>query len=67
MDASGNLFGTTQLGGLNGDGTLFKITDIGNPALLPTVPTVSALDGSYDGMAVAQPLIDEALNAMRSV
>ena len=36
-DASGNLFGTTQTGGVNGAGTAFEITDSGY-ATTPTIP-----------------------------
>jgi hypothetical protein len=44
VDASGNLFGTTLLGGLNGGGTVFELKKTG--ASYATTPTVLASFGS---------------------
>jgi uncharacterized repeat protein (TIGR03803 family) len=50
MDGNGNLFGTTGNGGTSDLGTVFEIAGAGTPALLPTVTTVTAAGGTYDGV-----------------
>jgi uncharacterized repeat protein (TIGR03803 family) len=43
-DSSGNLFGTTLLGGVNGDGTLFELA-----AGSGTITTLASFDGATNG------------------
>ena len=39
FDSSGNLFGTTTSGGVNGDGTVYEIAGAGSPAAVPEAST----------------------------
>ena len=44
-DASGNLYGTTQFGGVSNDGTVFEVTDsgyVGGPTVIPETAAVLA-------------------------
>ncbi len=62
-DASGNLFGTTEYGGLNGTGTIFKITQTG--ALTVLRPFNPIDDGSNSGTGaypVAALVVDASDN-----
>ncbi|HTW53383.1 MAG TPA: choice-of-anchor tandem repeat GloVer-containing protein [Stellaceae bacterium] len=49
-DASGNLLGTTNLGGAYGYGTVFEITDSGFIAALPVPISGMACNGTYNGI-----------------
>jgi hypothetical protein len=58
MDAAGNLFGATQLGGPSNDGTLFEITD--NSGVYASSPTtIATFDGTNgqgpNGQLIADP------------
>jgi uncharacterized repeat protein (TIGR03803 family) len=53
-DASGNLFGTTELGGTSGDGTVFEIANSGfiTSADLPEPATIIVLGVGIVGRGV---------------
>ncbi len=45
MDSAGNLYGTTENGGLNGTGTVFKITPTGSESIVYSFGPSSGTDG----------------------
>ncbi len=47
LDSQGNLYGTTELGGANGGGTVFKIVTLGNFSLLHSFNSSIRTDGWY--------------------
>ncbi|MGA7339780.1 MAG: choice-of-anchor tandem repeat GloVer-containing protein [Terracidiphilus sp.] len=56
MDSSGNLYGTTENGGANGDGTVFKIDAAGTETVLYSFGASAA-----DGLSpMAAPIMDSA-------
>src|SRR5579872_675393 len=55
-DASGNLYGTTQLGGASGEGTIFRIDTSGNKTIL------HSFDGSDGAYPYAALILDSAGN-----
>jgi uncharacterized repeat protein (TIGR03803 family) len=58
MDSAGNLYGTTQIGGANGSGTVFKISAVGTESTL-----YSFEGGTTDGSGpTADLIIDSAGN-----
>ena len=60
MDASGNLYGTTSLGGPNNDGTVFEV-----PAGTNIINTLAAFNGSGNGSnptQYARPMLDSQGN-----
>jgi uncharacterized repeat protein (TIGR03803 family) len=60
-DAAGNLFGTTQQGGANGDGTVYEITKAaGGYATAPTI--LVSFDGANGSNLVAGLIADAAGN-----
>jgi len=59
MDGSGNLYGTTEYGGANGDGTIFQL-GIGNS----TITTLVSFDGSDGAMPLCGVLVDNQGNLM---
>ena len=64
--SDGNLYGTTHFGGINGGGTIFRISTSGDFATLhsfddagahfPSAPLVEASDGTFYGTTTAGPL-----------
>jgi uncharacterized repeat protein (TIGR03803 family) len=52
MDSAGNLYGTTNYGGANGEGTVFKLSSSGAETVL-----YSFLNNSADGVSPVAPLI----------
>ncbi len=56
MDAAGNLYGTTQYGGINGDGNVFKLTKSGSSWTYTDLHDFTyGLDG---GVPVCTPVLD---------
>lgn len=54
MDAAGNLYGTTYMGGANNSGTIYKLTPAGSNWIETTLP---ALQSSTDGNATTAGLV----------
>jgi len=67
--SDGNFYGTTQEGGTNGDGTVFKVNSAGNITTLhefsgsdganPIAPVVEANDGNFYGTTIGGGDYDE--------
>jgi len=61
VDASGNLFGTTEYGGTSGDGTVFELANTGtvaNPTYTSPPTTLASFDGTYGSFLYGSLIAD---------